>query len=171
MASGTCPMAIEVPKGCSISFYTKFSKNMFTSDMKDIMRGTYPGSVQQKTEQYKTCPNYTLSADPVSFQECQNILIARQNANLCLIMFPSGPSHTLDNIFRSIERNNITIDMIWCACRYTGLKDAGGKAIGMNAAHGTWGDRNNLGKLVPPGGNPDTLFYFNPTSKAVSHLI
>jgi len=160
----------QVPVGCTISFYTDFSKNMFTSDMKDIMKGTYGGSVQQKIEQYKKCPNYTLSADPASHQECKDILVARNNANLGLLMFSAGPSWTLQRIFEKIAKNKLKVDMVWCACRFTGLNDAGGKAIGVNAAQGTWGNRNNLGNLVTPGGNPDTLFYFNPTSKVVKNL-
>jgi hypothetical protein len=161
----------EVPKGCTISFYTEFSKNMFTSDMKAIIGGTFNGSVKQKIEQYKTCPNYTLSPDSVSYAECRTLLLARNDANLSLVMFPSGPDWTLKSIFEWASKGRIAADFIWCACRFTGLKDEGGKAIGVNGAQGTWGDRDNLGNLLPPGGNPNPdLFFFNATTKIVKNL-
>lgn len=162
---------VELPKGCSISFYTEFSKNMFTSDMKDIIKGKFKGSVKSKIEQYKTCNNYTLHPDPANCTECRQILSDRNDSNLALVMFAGGRAWTLKEIFAWATEERLAVDFIWCACRFTGLKDAGGKAVGVNAAQGTWGDRDNQGKLVAPGGGQDPdLFYFNPTTKIVKNL-
>ena len=164
---------VQVPAGCSISFYTDSSKNMFTSDMKDIIRGTYNGSVRQKVEAFKNCPNYTLNPDGASYNECKQIIISRNDPNLGLIMYPSGPSWTLKQIFDYVSKKGLSFEFIWCCCRFTGLKDAGGKAVGVNGAQGTWGDRDNTGKLVAPGtgSDPSNLYYFNPTSNQVKNLV
>ena len=170
---GTWNMAdgyAEVPKGCSISFYTEFSKNMFTSDMKEVIGGTFQGAVKLMVGAYKTCPNYTLSADSASLDACRALLLARNNTNLSLVMFGSGPDMTLKEIFADAKARDLASDFIWCACRHTGLRDAGGKAIGVNGAQGTWGDRDNLGNLLPPGGAATDLFYFNATTKIVKNL-
>ena len=49
-------------------------------------------------------------------------------------------------------------NLVWCACRYTELKDVGGKKVGVNGAQGTYGDRDNQGNV----GAGD--IFFNPTT-------
>lgn len=156
-----------VPKGCSISFYTEAHKNMFTADMKAVIGGTYGGSVQLKVDEYKSCPNYTLHADPVSHQACKALLLGSNQPGLSLVMFSAGGPFTLAQIFDAFSKKQLATDFVWCACRYTILKDVGGKAIGVNGAQGSFGNRNNLGQLVL-GGNDN--FYFNPTGHVVKNL-
>ncbi len=151
----------KVPPGCSVTFYTEFSKNMFTADMKAIIGGTFGGTPKLTVEQFKTCPNYTLSGDPVSLVACQQLLAQRNDPNLAMIMFAAG-QFSLSQIFEYFDTQRIETDFVWCACRYTALKDSGGKSVGVNAAQGTYGDRNNLGKFSANLGTEG--FYFNPSN-------
>jgi hypothetical protein len=151
----------EVPKGCSITFYTEFSKNLFTADMKAIIGGTFTGTPKLVVEEYRSCPNYLLSGDSVSLVACQQLLLGRNDPNLGLIMFNNGQVR-LSEIFAYFKKQNTQTHFIWCACRYTNLKDMGGKTIGVNAAQGTYGNRNNLGQLANNLGTDG--FYFNPST-------
>lgn len=158
-----------VPRGCSISFYTEFSKSMFSRDMIEIMSGTYRGTIQQRVEEYKACPNYTIHPDPDKYQGSHYIVNQRGN-NYRLLMNGGGPPTTLSEIFYGLSQNNIQLDMVFCTCRNTMLKDRGGRSVGFNAAQGTWGDRNSSGQLVLSGGDPDKLFFFRLTNALVKNL-
>lgn len=151
----------EVPAGCTITFYTEFSKNLFTADMKAIIGGTFAGTPKLVVWEYRSCPNYVLSGDSVSLAACQQLLTGRNDPNLGLIMFATG-ERKLSDLFADYKARSAHTDFIWCACRYTSLHDAGGKAVGVNAAQGTYGDRNNLGQAAANLGTDG--YYFNPST-------
>lgn len=160
-----------LPKGCSISFYTEFSKAMFSLDMVEILKGTYRGNIQQKIEQFNICPNYTIHPDPTKYLGCHEIINQRDTSSYHLIMNGDGPPMTLSSIFNSLTLNNIQLDMIFCTCRNTMLRDTGARSIGFNAAQGTWGDRDYNGRFTLTKNNPGDLFSFRLTNAFSHHLI
>jgi hypothetical protein len=153
----------KLPSRCSMTFYTEFSKNMFTADMLAIIGGTFTGTVKSKVGEYMTCPNYTLHGDTLNRAACQQLLTARNDPSLALAMWDNG-SMTLSDIFAYYDSQRASIDFVWCACRFTGLKDAGGKTVGVNGAQGSYGNRNAQGQLAPNGANIPDGFYFNPST-------
>ena len=160
-----------LPRGCSISFYTEFSKSMFSLDMIEILKGTYRGGIQQRIEQFQSCPNYTIHPDPEKFLGCHDIIKQRNAPNYRLMMNGDGPPMTLSSIFNSLSLYNIQLDMIFCSCRNTILRDTGGRSIGFNAAQGTWGDRDCNGRFTLTGNSPSDLFLFRLTYAFAHHLI
>ena len=161
----------NLPKGCSISFYTEFSKNMFTVDMMEILKGTYTGIVQQKIEQFKICPNYTIHPDPKNHLSCNDIINQRNSVDYELLMFTEGAKITLSELFYVLSLYNIQLDMIFSCCRSTCLRDNGGKSIGFNAAQGTLGDRDCNGRFILKEYTPRDKYYFNLSNVFNRHLL
>jgi hypothetical protein len=142
-----------VPKGVTVTFYTESMKNMFTTDMFAIIGGTFTGEVKQFYEPGSQVPNYTLYPDTQNEAQCRQIIKARNDKNFGLLMTVNGQVSDLKRLM-SIMGPGTSI--VWCACRYTELKDVGGKSVGVNGAQGSYGDRSSEGKLGPGE------YYFNP---------
>ncbi len=145
-----------VPKNVCVTFYTESMKNMFTSDMFAIIEGAYNGEVKQIYEPGQQIPNYTLYPDTRNEPRCRQLVKSRNQggSNYGLLMVVAGTTSTLEKLMSIMAPST---NIVWCACRYTELKDVGGKSIGVNAAQGTWGDRDAQGKLSSAG-----AYYFNP---------
>jgi hypothetical protein len=144
----------RVRKGLSVTFYTEFSKNMFTADMLAIIGGTYAGSVKDVYAEGAEVPNYTLYPDTVNEPTCRQLIKSRNDPGFGLMMVIAGQTSTMEKLLSVLAPGT---NAVWCACRYTGLKDVGGKSIGVNAAQGTYGNRDAQGKLKSSG-----AYYFNP---------
>ena len=151
-----------VPNGVSVTFYTESMKNLFTSDMFAIISGTYTGEVKQVFEPGSQVPNYTLHPDTTNEARCRHLLKTRVDKartdagvapKLGLMMPIAGQTSTLGKLLSIMQPGT---NVVWCACRYTELKDVGGKSVGVNGAQGTYGNRDKQGKL----GRGD--IYFNP---------
>ena len=143
-----------VPRGICVTFYTESMKNMFTSDMFEIIAGTYKGEVKQIYEPGSQIPNYTMYPDTLNEPKCRQLIKARNDKNCGLLMVVGGQTSTLQKLMSILAPGT---NVVWCACRYTELKDVGGKSIGVNGAQGTWGNRDAQGKL-----NNSGEYYFNP---------
>ncbi|MGE5451963.1 MAG: putative adhesin [Acidobacteriota bacterium] len=151
----------KVPRGITVQFYTLNQKNMFTSDMLSIIEGTYTGTVADIYTEGMDVPNYTLHPDTVNEPTCRAKMKVRNDPDCGLLMVVPGQVSTLEKLMK-IMRPGTTA--VWCACRYNGLNDVGGKRLGVNGAQGTYGDRSAQGQLGKPGANPTERFYFNSTS-------
>ncbi|HTU67768.1 MAG TPA: hypothetical protein VMF52_17595 [Steroidobacteraceae bacterium] len=145
----------RVPRNRTVTFYTEAMKNMFTTDMFDIIGGTYQGEVKQFYEPGQQVPNYTLHPDLLNEPRCNQLLAARNDPGISLVMLQQGVTLTLQQIMDTVPTGT---NLIWCACRHTQLKDVGGKKIGVNGAQGSYGNRDNQGNL----GAGD--IFFNPTN-------
>lgn len=143
----------RVPKGVTVTFYTESMKNMFTADMFSIIQGTFQGEVKQFYESGSQIPDYSLYPDTTNEAKCRQLLKARNEPNLALLMVNKGHVSSLKQLMSGMGPGT---SLIWCACRYTELQDKGGKSIGVNGAQGTYGDRDAQGQL----GQGE--YYFNP---------
>lgn len=149
----------RVPKGITVTFYTEFSKNMFTADMLAIIGGTYGGQPKDVYDSGAQVPNYTLYPDTVNEPQCRQLVKQRNDPNYGIMMVCAGATSTLEKLMSILSPGT---NVIWCACRYTGLKDTGGKTIGVNGAQGSFGNRDAQGNGSVIGGTD--LYYFNPTT-------
>lgn len=159
---------VTVPKGVSVTFYTEAMKNLFTADMFSIISGTYTGDVKQLYEPGAQVPNYTLHPDTVNEARCRQLLKARVDKyrkdagatpKIGLMMPIAGQTTTLGKLLGIMGPGT---NVVWCACRYTELKDVGGKSVGVNGAQGSFGNRDNQGNIGPGD------IYFNPGASNAS---
>lgn len=155
-----------VPRGICVSFYTEAMKNMFTADMFSILEGKYTGDIKQFYEPGSQIPNYTLYPDPTNEPRCRQLIKARKDQNIGLLMVIPGQTSTMKKLMSIMAPG---ANVIWCACRYTELKDVGGKSIGVNAAQGAYGTRDAQGTIISnerknrlSDKEQKSLYYFNP---------
>lgn len=144
----------RVPKNVVVTFYTEPMKNLFTADMLAIIGGTYQGEVKDVYEPGSSIPDYTLYPDTVNEPKCRELIRARNDKDHGLLMVLAGKTSTLGRLMSIMAPGT---NLVWCACRYTELRDVGGKSIGVNAAQGTYGNRDAQGRFSSEG-----AFYFNP---------
>jgi hypothetical protein len=154
-----------VPRGCSIEFYTENAKNMFTTDMFDIVKGTYSGSSASKVSQFGSCPNYRLFPDIVNKTKLQQDL----QAGARLYMTDDAAGKPLSDIFGQFPEGT---DFVWACCRFNTLRDAGGKSVGVNAGQGAAGyyfnpstTKNTGGFWVPNTSLPSLDKGWDPVAK------
>jgi len=123
----------QVPKGCSITFYTNFAKNLITGMEYQILAGTYHES-DRTIREYMSCPNMQLSAQDDDWtQKSRSELAKRHDANC--VLFESPPDGlALADLFEAwVGQNLPAVDFHWMACQTLQLKKVGGRAFGLNA--------------------------------------
>jgi len=120
-----------VPKGCTLTFYTKNAKNMFTSDMFAVIEGSFTGEPDQVVGSYGSVPNLRLFPDLANEGACK----AKCPADAIVYMHQYSGGYTLADIFRIIKPGD-AYDFVWACCRFNDLTDVGGKDMGVNAAEG-----------------------------------
>ena len=120
-----------VPKNCTMTFYTKNAKNMFTTDMFAVIDGTFKGSPDQVVASYGSIPNLRLFPDLANEGACKK----KCPAGSIVYMHRQPNGFTLEQIFRVFDQDT-SYDFVWACCRFNDLKDVGGKDLGVNAAEG-----------------------------------
>lgn len=138
----------KVPKGCSISFYTHFAKLLNQTMVVKIMDGTFNGELDRTVGQFGSVPDLVMSNLPqaqLTSQENRFFAgIGQPTPNgdqpvLCTLP-AAPPTHrcSLATLMNHV-RENMTgeIEFRWLCCQSLGLKQVGGRALGLNASDRT----------------------------------
>ena len=117
----------DMPKGCSMTFYTHHAKTMLQDAVEQIVGGTYTGEPRQVVPEFKAVPNMRLSPD-----SDENVLDTwkalsenpLQNATLWFVQSAT----TLKDLFKSraqriwrMVAQHQGIAFHWTCCRYVDM--------------------------------------------------
>src|SRR5262245_10828408 len=113
------PMFVNVPRGCSISFYTDFGKTLAGDEADAIAAGTYTGSVTHHLGAYKQCPNLLFT--PLTDGE-KSVIEAAKPAGTILVFATSASGNWLKDLFHVWGAVNRQFDFHWACCQALQLK-------------------------------------------------
>ena len=123
----------EVPKGCKINFYTHFAKNLITGMEYKILDGSYT-EVERTIGEFNQCPNMVLSGQEASWTERSKAKLKNRNdIDWGLITPPEHGRYSLSQIFSYYGKKQESVELHWMACQTLGLKQVGGRSLGVNA--------------------------------------
>lgn len=129
----------QVPKKCSISFYTHFAKLLNATMVQKIFAGTYLGDFDRTIEAFGTVPN--LRMDSLTTAQRQWAINSTAGSGKTLVMLPAAPpnrSRTLAQLMEwSVENIGPELDFRWLCCQSLSLKQQGGRKLGLNASDRT----------------------------------
>lgn len=119
----------KVPKGCSLAFYTEFSKCLSGDDADSIAAGTYVGQPTRVIAQYNMAPNMRFY--PLTQSEKQ-VIIAAKPADRELLFTSDNGGRPLEHLLKTLSPT-AEIEFHWACCSYTQLKVTPGSAAkGIN---------------------------------------
>jgi hypothetical protein len=136
----------QVPKGCSIVFYTHFAKLLNATMVRQILGGTYvqnaeelEGRIDRRIGQYKTAPNLRISS--LTAGQLQNAHRWFSGTGAILHTLPAAPPvvrRNLDALMdECIQAYGEDLEFHWLCCQALGLTRVGGRALGVNASDRT----------------------------------
>src|SRR5687768_17163229 len=105
---------VSVPKGYSISFYTKNSKWMCSDDIWELIKGTSTLDVEQESGEFKTAPNMRVFPPEPEWPPYATSI---KPATATLYMTTDVNGVTLKDIFRTQPAGSY----VWACCRNLGL--------------------------------------------------
>lgn len=131
-----------VPRNSSLSFYTHFAKLLNQTMVVQILQNSYAGELERTVGEFQTVPNLRLSSLSVGLHNwATGTFVNGGGRNLW--MLPPDPPHRARMLsdlmagFRENVDSKTTIDFRWLCCQALGLKQAGGRAEGVNASDRT----------------------------------
>lgn len=129
----------QVPKGCSVSFYTHFAKLLNATMVKQILGGTYTGELDRTLDAFKTVPNVRMSS--LTPGQVANAGKWFSGAGAIVHMLPASPPtmrKTLEELMgECIQAYGPDIDFHWLCCQSLRLAQVGGRELGLNASDRT----------------------------------
>ncbi|AFL74229.1 putative adhesin [Thiocystis violascens] len=142
----------QVPRGCSVAFYTHHAKTLLTNAAYQVVDGTYGGEPENVIGEYKQVPNMTqigfVAAENAIRTDFTNHHIANPNPVTRLLLLPPGMRVNLSQLFILLDdvvRTAIVqhggIDFVWCCCRYVLMKGEIRGRDGFNATEDLIADR------------------------------
>ena len=125
----------NLPKGCTMTFYTHHAKTILQDATEKIVAGQYKGEPENVIGEYKLCPNMLLSPD--SQDNIDETNAARKlNPDKNVIAFFAKNAITLDRLLKNSAGNIESwrmkyggVDFVWNCCRYVNLP---GKITGVH---------------------------------------
>lgn len=140
---------IDLPKGCSMTFYTHHAKTMLQDAVLQIVGGTYAGEPHQVVSEFKAVPNMRLSPDaPGDKQDTKNALAGNPTPN-STAWFVNQPvtlktlfSSCADRIWRLVQQHG-GVAFHWTCCRYVDMPKMtyrltpGGAVLSATAGQGS----------------------------------
>lgn len=125
----------EVPKGCSVTFYTYNAKTMLQGAVNEIVSGRYTGDYHQKVEEYKQVQNMTLYPDDEPLRKSTQKELLKNPDPDTNCFFTKTPT-TLEQFFK-VYGDQIAklggIDVVWTCCRFVDNKGEKTGVEGFNA--------------------------------------
>lgn len=142
---------INLPKGCSMTFYTHHAKTMLQDAVLQIVAGTYAGEPHQVASQFMAVPNMRLSPDDAENKlDTRNALATNPlpNASVWFVnqvvtlktLFGHGP--TMNRIRQWVTEYG-GVDFHWTCCRYVDMPKMsyrltpGGTVLSATAGQGS----------------------------------
>lgn len=115
----------QVPKGCSIAFYTDFSKTLAGDEANQIAAGTYPHAPKQVIQEFKVCPNFRFYPENTIAEK--EAIIALKGADRELLFTWDATGRPLKHLFETLNPT-AEIAFHWACCLYTQLNQTPGSA-------------------------------------------
>ena len=142
----------QVPKGCSVTFYTHHAKTVLTDAAYEVVAGTYASQPESRIEQYMQVPNMTqvgfVGAEVHIRNNFQNSFAQNNDPNTRILLLPAGARASLKQLFEALDgqiRAAVDqfggIDFHWCCCRYVLMKGEIRGTAGFNATEDLLNDR------------------------------
>ncbi|MCB2135610.1 MAG: hypothetical protein KDE08_06645 [Rhodobacteraceae bacterium] len=137
----------QMPKNCSVSFYTHFAKLLNATMAYPILENAYSGEADRTIGQFMQVPNMQLSSLTQTQQNSADDLFAKGGGRNLYTLPPAPPvvrislEKIVDMHVAALERSgkrNVELRFHWIACQQLGLKSKGGGEAGVNAS-----DRSN----------------------------
>lgn len=129
---------VNVPKGCSVSFYTHFAKLLNGTMVEQILTGTYTGDFDRTVPAFHSAPNVQMSSLPASLAQWAK---DKNTTGISMVLLPNSPPvvrMSLEKLMElSIGAFGSDLDFRWLCCQALQLKDTGGRAQGVNASDRT----------------------------------
>ncbi len=128
----------QLPKGCSVRFFTHFAKTLMPTDAKKIIDGSYGGPIEREVGEYKTIPN--MGASPLSNSQLIKAQGWLNGGTRGGVAFYSTPVRRTLSELVELTRNALgrdgTYRFDWVCCQALKLeKTPLGGTVGVNARH------------------------------------
>jgi hypothetical protein len=129
---------VEVPKGCSVSFYTHFAKLLNQTMVLQILNGTYTGEFDRTVPAFHSAPNVQISSlTPALVKWAKD----NNTSGTTMVLMPASPPvvrMSLEKVMDlAIKAIGPDLDFRWLCCQALQLKKAGGGELGVNASDRT----------------------------------
>lgn len=133
----------QVPKHCSISFYTHFAKLLNKTMVRQILLGTMTQGYDRTVGQFETVPNLVLSSLTAGQHTWASSTIV-PNGRLLWMLPPSPPTRRykldfiMEQFVEALEPSaNNPLNFEWLCCQSLSLNKVGGRSLGLNASDRT----------------------------------
>lgn len=129
----------DVPKGCSLSFYTHFAKLLNQTMVAQILNNSFAGTLDRTIGEFKKAPNCrmsSLTADQKDWATQQ-----AQGKGYRLLTLQAAPPVVRMDLAQLLDhcrsKYQGELDIRWLCCQSLSLKQVGGRGLGLNASDRT----------------------------------